>query len=96
MPSNSATENKMEAQSMHPIQNAFAYGLHSGHSTRMCLAPTSSAPLSRQCLHYQQVFSHSTIGKSQEKLLSGTVVILQNSRWPESKLATHSTLEPIA
>jgi len=86
----------MAEQGVHQIQNAFAYSLHSGHSMRMCLAPTFSAPLSLQCLHYQQVFGHLMDGKLQEKLLSGTVVILQNSRWPESKLATHSTLEPIA
>jgi len=85
----------MAEQGVHQIQNAFAYSLHSGHSMRMCLAPTFSAPLSLQCLHYQKVFSHPMGGKSQEKL-RGTVVSLQNSRWPESKLATHSTLEPIA
>ncbi len=85
----------MAEQGVHQLQNAFAYSLHSGHSMRMCLAPTFSAPLSLQCLHYQKVFSHPMGGKSQEKL-RGTVVSLQNSRWPESKLATHSTLEPIA
>lgn len=58
MPSNSATSNTMAAQSMHPIQSAFAYSLHSGHNMRMCLNPTFSAPLSLQCLHYQRVLSH--------------------------------------
>ena len=96
MPGNSATLIRMAAQSVHPIQNAFAYNLYSGHSMRICLAPTFSAPLSLQCLHYQQLLNQLMDGKLQEKLLSGTVVTFQNSRWPESKLATHSTLEPIA